>query len=756
MDSGAEAGACLSNTSWENRRPIIRANDLIAGTNTSKPVGVLQYVDANATYIWPELFTIPHRLLLPSDITEEEAWILHHEIFPYWADKNFRERLRIKHDNPLALQIDERFSVYFDFKSAAFSHTIPDFPHFLRLGTSGMIEEIRAAMAQEPNDPAKTAAWEAMILALEGITTYSKNLSQQAAREAAVETDPKRKAELENLAAICAHVVEHPARTLEEAVNAIWIMFIGVHMENTNAGLSWGRLDQWLQPYFEADIARRTTPEAREDYIRRAIELIGCLFMRCTDQVPCKPNYATIYFGGSGDTQSITLGGVTRDGEDAVNDMTYIFLKVTEMLSLYDPNINARYFPGKNSDTYLRRLCEVNLITVGMPAIHNDVAMMASLGQFNYAAEDLRDWGAVGCVEPVISGKHTGHTNFQLMSLVGALEMALNNGAHPRMRWKLGPETGSIENGDFTTFEQFYQAFLTQFQFLIDQSVQLNNWYGEVHQYVRPTPFLSTLIDGCIAKGLDTTKGGATYNSSGTALIGLADLVDSLMVIKKLVFDDKRVSFADLKRAVDSNFQNDPVLHAIVTREVPFFGSGSTEAVDMANRVLKFAHDAYLAKPHYRGGKYTVGCWSMSQHVAFGTLTGALPSGRLSGKPFTPGLTPEPNASRNLMDNMRDVARLTPFNITNNIAFNVKVVPSAHDTREKAVQDMFSYAKSYFNLGGMQLQMNVVTSDTLRDAMAYPENYKNLLVRISGYSAYFTTLPRDLQHELINRAEYGI
>jgi formate C-acetyltransferase len=176
----------------------------------------------------------------------------------------------------------------------------------------------------------------------------------------------------------------------------------------------------------------------------------------------------------------------------------------------------------------------------------------------------------------------------------------------------------------------------------------------------------------------------------------------------------------------------------------------------MADRIAKFAHDYYGSKPHYRGGKYTVGFWSMSNHVAYGTLTGALPSGRLRGKAFTPGLTPEPNASKNLLDNIRDVARLDKKNITNNMAFNVKMVPAAGDSREKTVADMFSYVKTYFDLGGMQMQMNVVTSETLKDAMAHPENYRNLLVRISGYNAYFVTLNRDMQIELIERAEYGM
>ena len=740
----------------ENRKPIIRKDDLVAGSATSKEIAPLIYVDATGLYLWSELFTLPYRLLEPVDITEEDLWALHHEIFPYWVDKNFRERLRSKHGDPLSLQIDERFAVYFHFKVAVFSHTIPDFPRLLKLGTSGIIKEIRDAMEADPGDHDRTVAREAMILALEGMTTYSQNLAKQAAAEADVEGNPKRKAELEHIAQICAQIVEYPARTLDEAVNAIFITMVGINNENSAAGLSFGRLDQWLQPYFEADMAKLTTRQEQEDYIRHAIELVGCFFLRCTDHVSSKNHIATIYFAGSPDDQAVTLGGVTRDGRDAVNDMTYIFLKVTEMLSIYDPNINARYYPGKNSDTYLKRLCEVNLITAATPSLHNDVVMMEALKQYNYEEQDLRDWAAIGCVEPVIPGKHTGHTNFSLMSLVAPLEMAMNNGTHPLMRWKLGPDTGSIEKGDFTSFEQFYEAFLTQFKFLIDQSIQLNNMFAQQHQYVRPTPFLSAMIEGCIKKGLDTTKGGAKYNSSGTAIIGLADVTDSLMVIKKLVFDEKKVSFADLKRAVDTDFRNDPVLHAMVTREVPFFGSGSDEAVAMANRLTKFIHDYYDAIPHYRGGKYTVGFWSMSQHVAFGTLTGALPSGRRAGKPFTPGLTPEPNASRSLLGNIRDVARLDPHNITNNMAFNVKIVPSSHDAREKTVQDMFFHAKTYFTLGGMQMQMNVVTSDTLRDAMAYPENYRNLLVRISGYNAYFVTLPRDLQLELIERAEYGI
>jgi pyruvate-formate lyase len=481
-----------------------------------------------------------------------------------------------------------------------------------------------------------------------------------------------------------------------------------------------------------------------------------CFYMRCTDHLPLIPDIGNYLFGGSSSDQAITLGGINPEGKDAVNDMTYILLKVTEMLSLRDPNVNARFSLEKNSDTYLKRLCEVNLITTATPSMHNDEIVMKSLKEFNYDDKDLRDWAATGCVEPTLCGKHMGHTNCMMINMVAGLEMALNNGKHPLMNWETGPKTGSIENGDFKTFEDFFDAFKAQYKFLIDHAVEYNNMLGEAHADIIPTPLLSSMVADCIKKGKDVTKGGARYNSSGAACIGLADVTDSLMVIKKLVFEEQKISLQELKEAVDANFSNNPRILAMIKNQVALFGSGSDEAVEMANKITKFSHDTYGGHINYRGGRYTSGFWSMSNHVAFGNLTGAIPSGRLAGQPFTPGLTPSPNASKNFLDNIRDVARLDPENMNNNIAFNIKIVPGPDDTHEKIVDNMFYYVKTYFSLGGMQMQMNVVTSDMLKDAMINPEDYRNLIVRISGYNAYFVTLNHELQKELIERAEYRI
>ncbi len=739
----------------ENKKPIIRKDDLIAGTTTTKEIGVPLYPDASGTLFWGELLTVSERMLNPyAKLSEQDIDDLNANILPYWRSRNFREWVRDKYDNPLCQQLDERWAVTFLWKTVALSHTVIDYPKLLEKGLIGIIAEIKEEMAKSDNTQSKNDTLRAMILCYEGIIEYSRHLAKQCSQDALEEKDPARKKELEHLAAVVSHAPEYPAQTLDEAINAIWIFWVAIHMESTNAGFSIGRLDQFLQPYFEADMAKLSTEKEKKEYLKHAIEIIGCFYMRCTDHLPTIPDIGNYLFGGSSSDQAITVGGITPAGEDAVNDMTYIVLKVTEIVAIRDPNVNARYNNKKNSQTYLKRLCEVNVNTTATPSIHNDEMVMKSLEDFHYPAEDLNNWAATGCVEPTLSGKHLGHTNCMMFNMVAAIEMALFNGYHPLMRWHLGPKTGEADS--FKNFEDFFTAFSTQLKFLLGLACQYNNYLGEAHSVLRPTPMMSAVIDGCIEKGLDCTKGGAKYNTSGIACIGLADIVDSLMAIKTLVYDQNKYTLKEVCEALKVNFVGDEPMRKEMLNSVPLFGSGSDEAIIMANRVTKFVKETLWEIKNFRNGRYTAGFWSMSNHVAFGTLTGALPSGRLAGKPFTPGLTPEAHASHSLLDNIKDVAKLNPKNMNNNIAFNVKVSPSAHDTHEQVVNHLYTYAKAYADLGGMQMQFNVVSSQTMRAAMKNPDAYRDLLVRISGYNAYFTTLNLDLQLELINRADYNI
>jgi formate C-acetyltransferase len=560
--------------------------------------------------------------------------------------------------------------------------------------------------------------------------------------------------DLEQMAAACRKVPARPAESLYEAIQAIWLVYTCLQIESPNIAIVVGRLDTWLAPYLQRDTAGLTDPTERAAAAERALELCCALMMKLTDHLPMVPDVGNRLFGGSSSDQVITLGGVHADGSDAVSDMTWLWLKATEMLRLRDPNVNARFAPGVNSPAYLRRLCEVNALTHATPSLHNDDAVIATLRQQGFTLEHARDWTATGCVEPTSCGRHFGHTNSMMFNLVAALEMALNDGVHPVLGQRLGPRTGAA--ADFVSFEQFFEAFERQLAWQIERACTANNMLGRAHRQLKPTPLMSSLFQGPMDTARDVTEGGALYNTSGVAIIGLTDVIDSLCAIHELVFARKRVSMAALLDALEQDFAGQEQLHAELVKKVPKFGQDHELPRQIARRIQDFAYDEFQRQPHYRSGKYLTGYWSMSNHVAFGLLSGALPSGRRKAKPFTPGLTPSHLAEAALTEQIRTVAELDPLKMPNNIAFNVKVVPGGGDTHAAVVDRMSAYVDSYFELGGMQMQFNVTSSETMRAAMQRPEEHADLLVRISGYNAYFVELNRDIQLELIERAEHSL
>lgn len=740
-----------------HKQPILHEDDLLAGTTTSQRVGVVLYPETHGTTLWPELLTVQARELNPYRLSAEDARLLGEEIFPFWEKDNIREHARAVNDNPLAMRLDERWVLYFLWKNAAVSHTIADLPAVLSRGLTALGDEAHQREL-ETRDPDRRAFYEALGLALSGVVDYARRLASHARALAAVpcrtEGQQERCEALRELARLCEKVPAQAAETLHEAVQSVWLIFLALHQESTNAGLSIGRLDVWLQPYFEADLSRLDGPEQRERYVRRAIELVGALMLKCTDHLPLVPDVGNRLFGGSSSDQVITLGGLTPSGESAVCDMTWIFLKAVEMLRLRDPNVNARYAPGVNSEAYLRRLCELNLLTRATPSIHNDEAVVRSLVQRGFAAEHARDWSATGCVEPTSCGRHMGHTNCMMFNLVAPLEMALRDGVHPILGERVGPATGDPRT--FDSFEAFLGAYDAQLTFLFDQAICGNDLLGRAHQDLKPTPLLSAVMQGPLDSGKDVISGGARYNSSGTAMVALTDVVDSLAAVKVLVFDKKLVSWDALLAALEDDFVGHEALLALIERHAPRFGTEHPLPGALVQQLMRRLDALHGARTNYRGGPYVAGYWSMSNHVAFGVLSGALPSGRRRGEAFTPGLTPSPRSGAPLTEQIRAVAELDPLLLPNNIAFNVKVVPGARDEHQPLLDRMQAYVQSYCDLGGMQIQFNVVSTETLRAAMERPEEHRDLLVRISGYNAYFVDLNRDMQEELCDRMEHRL
>lgn len=746
----------------ENKQPLLRDGGLLAGTVTPNPVcGSIQQPYTVGWSIWGEMTTLQDRELDPFRISDETRETLHKYVFPFWMDKNIAQMWKDRNDYPLSAKINDRMFCFNLWGLVSLNPGSPGFAKVVRDGLEATRKEIRDHMAAHLEasdgglniDTQKMNTWEAMLASIDGVLTYTANLAETVRKELEEEKDPARYAELQSIHSALLRVPRFPAETLQEAVQSLWIMFIAVCLDSMDDDITIGRLDQILQPYFEADIAKLPASE-RDGYIKYAVELVGSLFLCFTGHRIAAATIASWQNSGAPGVASVTVGGVTPEGTDAVNDMTYIVLKVAEMLSLDDPDMDARYMVGVNSTDYIRRVAELNYITSGTPSIHNDEAIIQSLCQHGWKIEDARDWVPCGCVEPVIHGKHFAAPGDLDSNLMVPLTMAMYNGYHPTARWDFGPKTGELD--DFATFEEFFAAFQRQFEFIYDEAISASHQILEVHQQLMPAPLYSAMLEDCIPSGKGMTHGGARYNSSGAAFIALADVTDSLLTIKQVVFDEKKFTLAELRDAMDANFEGYEAMHAYIMNRVPKFGSGHTAGRTMVGRVTRMVADFLHARDNGRGGHYSTGYRTNNNHTVYGRVSGASPSGRLAGTPFPSGLTPNPAASKNLLDNFNDVASIDPLTCDNNYTLNVRLSFSNKDSHRQNVDHIASYVQAYFVSGGMQVQFNMVDADTLRDAMAHPEYYPDLIVRVSGYTGYYTRMQRDLQLEIIGRTEFVI
>lgn len=480
--------------------------------------------------------------------------------------------------------------------------------------------------------------------------------------------------------------------------------------------------------------------------------------MKCADHVPMVPETGEELAGGTGSNQAITIGGITPDGKDAVNDLTYVMLKAAELLKVRDPNVNARVHVDINKPEYLRRLCEVNIETRATPSMHNDLAAIHALENQDIALEHARDYSSVGCVEPSSGGRAYAHCAAIVLNLVSALNLTLYGGKYrPIDDERIGPDTGDPRK--FKTFSDFMKAFETQLIWLIQQSVELNNYLGKAHQALHPTPLLSALFEGPMDKGKDLISGGAIYNSSGVSIIGFSDIVDSVSAIESIVYGNGSVSLSmdEMLKAIESNFTGEyENLGMMLRNRAPKFGTENPVADKNASHIMEFLHKTYQNYTNYRGGKYTVGYWTMTMHAGFGMLTGATPNGRKLSQSFSSGITPVSGATKSLTACLNSVADLNSQYMVNGIALNLKYLPDKDTT---VMLDNFSKTvETYFRKGGLQVQFNIISHKELVEALNDPENekYRNLLVRVSGYTAYYYFLNEQMKREIINRSEYDL
>ncbi|MFC1718827.1 pyruvate formate lyase family protein, partial [Candidatus Poribacteria bacterium] len=651
------------------------------------------------------------------------------------------------------LKLFQQLVFFIAAKADAISHTIPDLSRAIDEGLRAIIDEAKEKEAGAVGPPQKEF-YQAVAEALAGVIAYSNNLAAEAERLAKKEKDTRLKKELLEIAEINRHVPESPARTFREGLTTVWICWVAIHTENRNFAISTGRMDQYLHKLYRQDIDNGTIT------IQDAVELLCCLWLKMGDHVPTTPDVAERLAGGTGCNQAITIGGVDTDGNDAVNDLTYVILKSIELMQLRDPNLNARYYPGVSSEDYLKELCRVNISTGATPAIHNDKAVIKALTSKGETPEQARDYGVIGCVEPGSNGRSYGHSASIVLNLASVLELALFNGRHRHTRdEQISDKTG--EPDDFRTFDDFKAAFEKQTRWLVEQTTNLNNIFGKVWQDFQPTPILSALFEGPMEKGKCLEQGGATLNSSGAAIIGLADVADSLTAIQKVIFEDGE-SFTDLLDAIRKNFEGYEVLHKKLL-EAPKYGNDNKMADENVVWVAGMLDQAFGEKENYRGGRYRVGYWTMTMHAGFGRMMGATPNGRKAGENFTSGITPVSGVTPSLTAALNSVAGLPATYLSSGVALNLKYIPDDGD-KEKMLEHFMDSVKGYFDDnngtrdGGMEIQFNVTARDTFKKVKENPETKeaRTLLVRVSGYTAYFKDLNPQMQKEIIDRTEYRL
>jgi len=717
----------------------IYPDELIAGNMGSQRISAIIQPELSGVFMGSDLLWIGRRKTNPLRISWRDRLKLLLRVFPYWLVRNmpfrafaprFREFLRYALE-----QLDATY--YLINEAGGIGHFLPNYEKMLMLGVEGYLESIE----EKDGD-----IYRAVRIACEGLVDYSKRLAQEAERLAAEETDSARAAELREIARICRKVPRSPAATLHEALQSLWLTHMAVNLEGLNSAISFGRIDQYLYPYYQHDLEEgRITRE-------RARELLLCFSAKATEHVFLLSEKVSQYHGGYLVVQAAIVGGTDREGRDAVNDLTYIFLDVMEESGLRDPNYQARIHDGSSGD-YLRRVAEVARKGNAVPALFNDEAAVSSLVRHGYPPEEARNYGVVGCVELSLPGKSFLSTDAGLFNLPLCLELALNRGRRLKARRRIGAETP--DPASFTGIDQVIDAFREQIEFMVGRMIYDLQVIEKGNRDYHPTPLSSMLVDGCLESGRDVTEGGAFYNSSGIQGVGVADVADSLAALDEVVFRRKSYTMDQVLNAMRSNYASHPEIQAELL-SAPKYGNDQLQPDEYADRVARIFHSALAQHRNTRDGPYVPGYYSVTCHVAFGRKVSALPSGRKSGESLAASLGPSNGRDRlGPTALLNSVARVDSTLSPNGYAMNLRFDPHTL-AGDRGVNILSGLVRGFFDSGGMEMQLNVLDPEMLEDARSNPGKYPELVVRVSGYCAYFDDLPDAAKLEIISRTRLEV
>ena len=774
---------------------IIREGELVVGSSTIAPRGCQTYPEFSYKWLEAEFETVAERKADPfyiADQTKKELLAAD----AYWEGKTTSDLATALMTEETKKAIEHNIFTPGNYFYNGVGHVTVQYDKVLAMGYRGIIEEIEEELDRcNPGDGdycTKSQFLKAAILSCEAVIRYARRYAQLAEKEAAACTDSARKQELLQIAANCARVPEHGAATFHEACQSFWFVQQLLQLESSGHSISPGRFDQYMYPYYKKDLeAGRLTRESAQ-------ELIDCIWVKLNDLNKCRDAASAEGFAGYSLFQNLIVGGQDKEGLDVTNDLSFMCITASKHVFLPQPSLSIRVW-NKSPHELLLKAADLTRTGIGLPAYYNDEVIIPSLLSRGLTLEDARDYNIIGCVEPQKAGKTEGWHDAAFYNMCRPLELVFSNG------WdkgeKIGIETGAVE--DMATFEEFYDAYKKQMDYNISLLVNADNAIDVAHATRCPLPYLSCMVDDCIKRGKSVQEGGAVYNFTGPQGFGIANMADSLYAIKKLVFDEKKVTLAEYKRALAMNYgQGFDAVSAgeIVTEilremnrngmavdeaqiagmiqtvmntelpaeekkryealramidEVPKFGNDNEE-VDMFARDVAYTYTKPLLNyRNPRGGQFQAGLYPVSANVPLGAQTGATPDGRLAHTPVADGVSPSagkdvygPTAAAN------SVSKLDHGIASNGTLFNQKFHPTAL-SGEKGLENFVALIRSYFDQKGSHMQFNVVDRETLLDAQAHPEKYAHLVVRVAGYSALFTTLSKSLQDDIIRRTEQG-
>ncbi|MCO7136849.1 formate C-acetyltransferase/glycerol dehydratase family glycyl radical enzyme [[Clostridium] leptum] len=715
--------------------------ELIVGNRTKGVRYGVVFPESGSSWVDREFETLPTRPQDKFQVREEDILRFREDIKPYWQGRSLEDVIRKRYGK----EIDEISSVVkINQKDHAQGHICPDCAKWLQLGPAGLRQDALDRMKDASGE--KRDFYESVAIVMEGVQGFLMRY-HDLILSMIPNAKEENRASMQVVAHNCAFLASNPPKTFHQAVQSLWILFVVLHMESNASSFSPGRLDEFLYPFYRRDVDEGCLDD------QQALEILECLWLKFNEIVYLRNRNSAKFFAGFPIGFNIAIGGQDAHGNDFSNELSFLCLKAQEHLGLPQPNLSVRLHKH-TSDALLKQSIRVVAKGSGMPQFFNDEAVVHALEDLGISHKDALDYAIVGCVELTTQGNNLGWSDAAMFNLNKALEVTLTGGKCLLTGKQIAPDFGSLTQ--YETFDQLEAAFAKQIDYFMERMILACEQVEQAHMDILPSPFLSSVIDDCMERGMDVTRGGAVYNLSGIQMIQVANLADSLAALKQLVFDEKKISKEQLLHALETNFKGDEVLRNRLLYKAPKYGNDIAWVDELGAKWARYFNHKLSLHHNYRGGPYHTGMYTVSAHVPMGEMVGASPDGRFAGQPLADGGM-SPVYGRDISGPtavLQSVSSLDNVLTTNGGLLNMKFLPEFFST-ETGIDKFAKFLRTFVDLKIPHIQFNVVRREDLIAAQKNPEQYRSLTVRVAGYTAYFTELAGELQNEIIARTSYS-